>query len=286
MAEKDHTLLRKPIIIVGAPRSGTTMMMHIFNKHPRLAMFREPRLTWRYGNDGKSDMLQPKDARPEVCRHVRQTFAASIREQGKERFVEKTPANALRLGFVDRIFPDCKFLHTLRHGQDSILSYRDFWVNRTHGVRRDKLRQRLRELKLRQAPYYAKELVRRMLPKRITGPNLWGPRIPGIQSMVGELDVLDICCLQWRMCVEAACHYGRSLPRDRYMEFRLEDMNLELFDSIIEFCELDDCSTMRTHFREVYDPDTPLRRRGQADPEELERIRRWIEPTQQWLGYC
>ena len=286
MPESDDTLLKKPIIVIGAPRSGTSMLMRILNRHPNLALLHEPRLTWRYGNDNKSDQLGPQHARPDVCRHIRRTFAQAVRREGKQRLAEKTPANALRLGFVDQVFPDCKFIHTIRNGQDSILAIREKWMHKTHGVGAAKLMDRIKEMKLRQAPSYARELLRRLMPRRMTGPNLWGPRIAGIEAMRRELDVVDICCLQWRTCVEAACHYGRQLPHDRYMEYHIEQMSPQRLDAVIDFCELDNSRAMRDYFAEHYDPKHPGRRKKQADPADVQRIRQWIEPTLQWLGYA
>ena len=286
MAGRDDNLLHKPIVIIGAPRSGTTMLTRIFRLHPQIAVLVEPRLTWRYGNDGKSDMLLPSDARAEVCRNIRQSFANAVREQGKQRLAEKTPSNCLRLGFVEKVLPDCKFLHTIRNGMDSVLAMHDFWQNKSQVFQPGKMGERLHEFKLRQAPYYAKEVMRRLMPKRVTGPNLWGPRIPGLEKMRREMDTLEICCLQWRMCVELACQHGRSLPSDRYMEYKIEQMTPDLYDSILSFCELDDCAQMRQYFLGHYKPDKPGARSREADPADLERIRRWIEPTLQWLGYA
>src|SRR3990172_3334542 len=106
MTDADDSLLRKPIIIIGAPRSGTSLLLSVLGEHRRLAVLSEPRILWRWGNDAKSDLLRAEDARPEVCRHVRSAFADRVREQRRERFVEKTPSNALRPAFVERVFPD------------------------------------------------------------------------------------------------------------------------------------------------------------------------------------
>ena len=285
MVDSDDTLLRKPIIIIGAPRSGTTMLTRIFGQHPGLALLIEPRLTWRHGNHGKSDMLQPQDARPEVCRYIRRQFARTVRTKGGQRLVEKHPSNSLRMGFVDRIFPDCKFIHTIRDGRDAVLGMRDMWQNKSRGLRPDQVRHRIREVRLRQVPYYAKEFIHRLLPRRAARANLWGPRIPGIEHMRRELDILDICCLQWRMCVELACQYGRNLTPDRYMEYRIEEFTPAVLERIIKFCELDHCPQMMEFFRADFDPEKPGARSRAADPADLDHIQRWIEPTRRWLRY-
>ena len=201
MNHSDDELLKKPVIIVGPPRSGTTVLALILMQHPELTYLDEPRLVWRYGNDRKSDMLSPEDATPAVCAHIRSEFAKAVRESGRPRLLEKTPANSLRLGFVDRVLPDCKIIHIMRNGVESVLSIRRFWTQHAAGVKRSKLLQRLREVGLRRAPFYAKEMLRRSLGRRIPGmvnKPVWGPRIPGIDALLRDLDLLAVCALQWR----------------------------------------------------------------------------------------
>ena len=286
MSEADDALLARPIIIIGAPRSGTSLLLEVLGSHPRLAVLSEPRITWRFGNDRKSDLLRPEDARPAVRDHIRRRFAAMVREQGAERILEKTPSNALRPGFVDQVFPDCLFLNVTRHGVDASLSIRDAWQRRAgvRGVRRRRWMIRLREIDLRQLPRYGLELLRRALPG-LVGRGDWGPRLPGMQALMRELDPLELACLQWRMCTEIACQYGRRLPRGRYLELRLEDLTPERLREILAFCGLDDAPEVWESFRRHFDASQASRRRAQVDPAERERILTWIEPTLRWLGY-
>lgn len=86
------------------------------------------------------------------------------------------------------------------------------------------------------------------------------------------------------MSVEAACHYGRQLPTDRYMECRLEKMSPELLESVLEFCQLSMTPEVRTGFDAHFDKGLTTRRRDQANPEVLRTIQKWIGPTMQWLG--
>ncbi len=285
--------LQKPIIIIGAPRSGTTFLGKLFGAHPNVAYLVEPRMTWRYGNDRKSDMLRAEDARPEVCSYIRRAFAETVRNRGKQRLAEKTPSNALRLAFVDQVFPDCRFIHIIRNGFQSAVSIHHYWQNHTSGIGRHRVRkgvlsQRLRELSLRRVPYYAKEFARRIMPEalsRFSGPRVWGPRIPAIESLVCQLGVLEVCCLQWRMCVESACYYGRKLPPHRYMECKLEELTQDRVNAMFAFCELDNNPNVQTCFEQTFDPTRPAGRVPQIDPEQRQRILQWIEPTLRWLEY-
>ena len=241
MNEHSFPQLERPIVVIGSPRSGTSLLGNLLGEHPRLAHADEPRLTWKYGNDAKSDMLRAADARPEVCRYIRRTFAKLVQDSGKERLLEKTPSNSLRMEFVQRVLPGCQFIHIIRDGVESVLSIREFWQRYARGMVKVKMGQRLREINIRQAPHYFKEFIRRAMPHKLSGlvgQPVWGPRIPGLSGLLKDLSLLEVCCLQWRMSVECACHYGRQLPEDRYLECRLEDMSPELLESVLEFCQL------------------------------------------------
>jgi hypothetical protein len=288
MTNRLDTLLDRPIVVVGAPRSGTTLLGQLLGCHPTLAHVEEPRLTWRYGNDGKSDMLTPNDARPAVCRHIRSVFASAVQIAGRQRLIEKTPSNSLRMAFVDRVLPGCLFVHIIRDGVESTLAIRRFWQEHARGVIPRKLFERLREINPRQLPYYAREFVRRTMPRPLAGlvkQPVWGPRIPGIDGMLKELELIEVCALQWRTCVEAACNYGRQLPKDRYFELRLEDLTPEVMKSLLEFCQLGDSPEVWEAYQREFDPAQTAYRRAAAPPEEIETIRKWIEPTRKWLGY-
>jgi hypothetical protein len=284
-----HTdVLRRPIVVIGSPRSGTTILGQILARHPDLVYIEEPRLTWRHGNDKGSDLLRPEQARPEVITHIRDNFASKIREQGGRRLLEKTPSNSLRMGFVERVLPDCRFIHITRNGLDSVLSIRKFWQGHSGGIKPHKIRERLKEINVRRLPHYGKEMARRAAPKWMSGfvgPKVWGPRIPGVDGLVRDLDLLEVCCLQWRFCVEAALHHGRTLPPERYLQYRLEDISLESLSEILDFCELPPDPAVEAYFNEKFDPSLRGARKVDASPEEIRHIMEWIEPTMRWLGY-
>jgi hypothetical protein len=287
MTHLEDSALDRAIVVVGAPRSGTTLLGNLLANHPQLAHLQEPRLTWRFGNDSRSDRLLPADARPEVCRHIRASFAAAVLSQGRARLVEKTPSNALRIGFVDRVLPGCLFVHIIRDGVESTLAIRRFWQQHAHGVRPAKLWERLREMSPRQFPHYAREFLRRAAPKPLRGlvkPPVWGPRIPGIDGLVQDLDLIEVCALQWRMCVEAACNAGRTLPTHRYMECRLEQMSPELLRSILAFCQLEDSPEVWRAFERDFDEKQTAHRRAAAESADIDLIRQWTEPTMRWLA--
>jgi len=289
VATDAEAVLARPVLIVGSPRSGTATIAGMLRAHPDVAYLREPRLVWRFGNDDRSDMLEPSDARPEVIAHIRKAFAAMVRGQNGSRMVEKTPSNALRIPFVDAVLPDCRVVHVIRNGPDAIVAIRRKWLETPHGAstvrQKDRVRRHLREMDWRQMSSYAKEASRQFLPASLApvlGRRTWGPRLPGIDALVRELDLLEVCALQWRTCVERACHFGRMLGSDRYLEVRLEEMTVDTAKAIAVFCDLDHPAVV-DGFSRQYDPHMIVSRGDAIDSAERARIMAWIEPTIAYL---
>jgi hypothetical protein len=105
-----------------------------------------------------------------------------------------------------------------------------------------------------------------------------------MDELLRDLDLLEVCCLQWRWCVEAACRTGRKFPSDRYLECRLEDMGDDLLDRVLEFCRLPPSSEVKEAFASNFRPAQPQRRIVAANQQEINRIQGWIGPTMSWLG--
>ncbi|PXA03670.1 hypothetical protein DDZ13_10265 [Coraliomargarita sinensis] len=290
MNSSTDSLLREPIIIIGAPRSGTSFLSRLLSKHSQLAMLVEPRLTWKYGNDAKSDLLKSRDARPEVIEYIRGRFGDFVAKEGKSRLAEKTPSNALRLGFVDQIFPDAKYINIIRNGKDSALSIRSFWEKSStgfSGVNPGRLSQRLKEIRPKQIPYYAREFGHRMIGGVFTknGPAVWGPRLPGMAALAAELDPLEMACLQWRTCVELSCDYGRRLPSQRYLELRLEQLDSLAIERMLNFCGLGAEPAVEALYQDRFNQEKASARQKKMSKDENRILERWLQPTLEWLDY-
>lgn len=288
--------VREPIIILGAPRSGTSFVGQLLAGHPDVFYVAEPRLTWKYGNDRKSDALRPEDARPEVKQHIGAAFGKRLAASGRRRLVEKTPSNSLRPGFVDEVFPDCRFLNIQRHGVDAALSIQHRWTIRAGGInpgaqnphRGNRTVERLKELNVRRTFLYSGEYLRRAFPGvagRVLGPPLWGPRLPGMTSMVKDLELWEVAAQQWKACVETATTYGRRLPADRYLELQIEQFNHGTIEKILDFCGLTADPGVLDAFVSSWSPEQLAGSRRAAAPDEVARLTRTLEPTLNWLGY-
>ncbi len=275
--------VRQPVIILGAPRSGTTLLASILSAHSQVTVVGEPRLVWRYGNDGRSDQLRPEHATSAVVDHVHRTFAAALADG--QRLVEKTPANALRPRFVDAVFPDARYLHITRDGWGAVPSMRAFWERRAGGIDSKqvaKLGRRLREARPSQVPFYLSELLGRVTKGRHTA--LYGPRLAGLQGMADELGHLETSALQWRACVDQSAWFGRSLPSGRYLEVKLEALDRWAVAAIVEFCGLAPDAAVGARFDELYRV-ADARRQAPITDAERALVAPWVTAANQWLGY-
>jgi Sulfotransferase family len=277
--------VKAPIIILGAPRSGTTLLANVLGSHPDVTLAAEPRLVWRYGNDRRSDELRAEHATPRVVDHIHASFAAMLRERGATRLVEKSPSNSVRPAFVDAVFPDARFVHITRNGWGAVPAMRDFWARRGQGfdgkqVR--KLRRRVGEARLSQVPFYTWEVVRRVVP---TGHvPLYGPRLAGLQAIADELGRLEASARQWRTCVDQSSIFGRSLGPDRYLELRLEDLNADTIQQSLTFCGLAPSRAVIARFTAAFRREAAVRR-APLTVEERARIAPYVVPANAWLGY-
>ena len=112
-----------PVLVVGMPRSGTSLAEQILASHPDAAGAGEVAFWDRaYGAFGKAGFDAEAAAR--VLPDVARDYLAVLREAtgGAERVVDKMPANFLYLGLVHAAFPRARILHMRRHPLDTCLS--------------------------------------------------------------------------------------------------------------------------------------------------------------------
>lgn len=288
--------------MLGAPRSGTTLLADVLSLHPDVTVISEPRLVWRFGNDRRSDQLRAADATGRVVAHIHASFSTmlaerglaerglaerGLAERGGTRLVEKTPANAVRPRFVAAVFPDARFLHITRNGWGAVPSMRSFWERRSVGLDAKQVRKaqrRLREAQLSQLPHYAGELLRRVAPRRSGRSSLYGPRLAGLQAVVDELGHLEAAALQWRTCVEQTAAFGRSLGPDQFLELALETLDIGRLESALEFCGLAGSTPVLEDFSRRYDQRAATQQSA-LTPAEVEAVTPYIAPMNALLGY-
>lgn len=192
-------------IIIGAGRSGTNMLRDLLVQMPGLGTWPcdEINYIWRHGNaQHPTDELSPDQAPEPVVAFIRQAFDNIAKTQGLDRVVEKTCANSLRIGFVDRVFPDARYIYIVRDGRDVVASAMKRWrapLDLPYVLRK------ARYVPLTDVPYYGFRYLWNHLHRLSSGEGRqasWGPRFEGIEAALRSKTLAEVCALQWRRCVE------------------------------------------------------------------------------------
>lgn len=134
----------RPVIIVSPPRAGSTLLFETLAQAPdaftigkeshmlieSVAALRPEHRGW------DSNVLTAEDATEPVVRRLRDLFFSDLRDRRGTpppmngrflRVIEKTPKNALRIEFMDQLFPDARYIFLSRNARDEVSSMMDAW---------------------------------------------------------------------------------------------------------------------------------------------------------------
>lgn len=136
-------VFERPLFIVSAPRSGSTLLFETLSRAPGLHTIGNESHLLIEGvppldpaNRGfDSNRLTAEDATPEVVAALRQRFQAALRDRdgrppapgARVRMLEKTPKNALRIPFLRAVFPEARFVYLHRDPRQVLGSMLDGW---------------------------------------------------------------------------------------------------------------------------------------------------------------
>jgi hypothetical protein len=202
------------------------MLRSIIDSHPDVVCFpREINYVWRHGNTTlNTDELKPEHARFEVIRYIRGRFEKLRSKSNSQIIAEKTCANSLRVDFVHTVFPEARIIHLIRDGRAVAESARRCWKARPE-IRY--LLEKARYVPPRDIPYYGFRYLRYQfgrLTMHDTMQSSWGPRFAGLDELVKEKELIEVCGIQWKVCLEAAESAMRQLPSDQAITLRYEDI--------------------------------------------------------------
>jgi hypothetical protein len=142
-SESTRGPLRRPIFIVAAPRSGSTLLFETLAVSHEICtvggeghLLVESMPDLQPGAPGvESNRLVAEHAtaavaeqiRAQILNQLRDSLGRPISNDAHLRFLEKTPKNALRIPFFDRIFPDALFIFLWRDPRENLGSIIDAW---------------------------------------------------------------------------------------------------------------------------------------------------------------
>src|SRR5262249_15010011 len=132
----------RPIFIVAAPRSGSTLLFEtlacsgsLWTAGDETHGVIESHAELLPGAGVESHRLTAAHARPALAAAIIAAFAAKLRNRqghgpaagAAVRFLEKTPKNALRIPFFKSLFPDARFIFLWREPEENISSIMEAW---------------------------------------------------------------------------------------------------------------------------------------------------------------
>lgn len=192
--------LRRPVFIIGAPRSGTTFLGRCVAALPEVSYHFEPVATKaaaRYVHDGLWS-----ERRARLFYRCVYRWLLRIHLDGGRRLAEKTPRNCFLVGFLARAFPGARFLLIVRDGRDAALSLLDKpWLRRDGA-----------------------ETGRREPGGYPYGPWAWFWVEPERRAEFEATTDLHRCAWAWRRYNEAALDGLAALPGSASLELRYEDL--------------------------------------------------------------
>jgi hypothetical protein len=141
IVERSTLRFDRPLIILGAPRSGSSLLFETLAASPDLvtvggeshAQFESIPALRPALRGFASNRLEAHDATPATLDALKRGFAEALRDRdgarpaGSVRLLEKTPKNALRLPLLDALFPDALYLYLYREPHENISSLIEGW---------------------------------------------------------------------------------------------------------------------------------------------------------------
>jgi Sulfotransferase family len=197
----------KPILVLGCPRSGTSLLLEGLLRSPELRSVQsEGHILWdefHHPRDREwdSDALGADDVTAREREYVYCAIRLFVR---KRRFVDKTPESCLRIPYLDVLFPDAVFVFLRRRAAANVSSLMDAW------------RARPRFVKYR-------------LPEQLTGLGpLSGARwsfvlVPGWREL-RRAPLEEICARQYAACNEAVLEARSAIDSSRWIDVAYEDL--------------------------------------------------------------
>lgn len=142
VAIRQDPVFDRPVFILSPPRSGSTLLFELLTRAPAVytiggeshQMIEQVRGLSPRDRDFDSNALDASDASPARVQQLRSHFQVALRDRDGRpprtmpvRMLEKTPKNALRVKFLNAVFPGGRFVFLHRDARETIGSMIDAW---------------------------------------------------------------------------------------------------------------------------------------------------------------
>ena len=274
-----------PVVLIGAARSGTKFIRDVLASASGVRCVPyDVNYVWRHGAPTEShDALDPELLTDQQINYIRQSLFKLAKLGDDDILIEKTVSNSLRVKYVDKVFPNARYVHIVRDGRDVTESAMRQWLAKPDI---SALLRKLSEVPIGSHKYvywFARNFIAGALNGR-GGGRVWGPRFPSIFSIAGKASLAETCALQWRESVTRADEDLRALPdsANRVAVVRYEEFvkNEAVLVSLIDFLELPDQESILNTYRATCRPPDSNRWKLLADDDQavIERIAEAVMP--------
>lgn len=253
-----------PIILIGAARSGTKFLRDTLAAPGGMKCVPyDVNYVWRYGNENfPHDALTPGLLTDDKVQFIRRALFKLAKCSDEQVLVEKTVSNSFRINFVDKIFPNARYVHLVRDGRDVVESAMRQWQAKPD---LSALLKKLRGIPLGSSSYiywFTRNFIAGALNGRVGG-KVWGPRFPGIDDVVDRSSIAEVCALQWRESVLYAQAGLAALPDAgvRVFNIRYEDLinDENSLLKLLESLQIPNAEIAMQHYQSKRRPSPPQR---------------------------
>lgn len=216
----------QPIIIIGAPRSGTNMLRDVLCQFQKVGTWPcdEINYIWRHGNINiETDEFSVDMAQPKVKEFIRREFDNFAFDNDLSFLVEKTCANSLRVPFVDQVIPNAKYIFIVRDGFDVVGSASMRWKAQ---IDIHYLLKKVRYVPIYDLPYYGLKYISSHIYKFFSKEkrlSFWGPKFLGLDNALRNLSLKEVCAIQWKRCVDLSEQAFDKLPENQVIKIKYEE---------------------------------------------------------------
>lgn len=124
---------RQLVFLIGCGRSGTTILGSILSYHPDICYLFEPYHLWAaiepktdalnlYNQVDSNLIMDIQDWNQRAQIRFNRLILEYQHNKNNKILLEKTPLNAMRIGYINALAPQAKFIHLVRDGVDVSLS--------------------------------------------------------------------------------------------------------------------------------------------------------------------
>lgn len=225
--------MSQPVIIVGAPRSGTNMLRDVLTSAPGVTTWPcdEINFVWKHGNLDLDHDEIPASRADRMGRYLQSQFERRRRRAKADIVVEKTCATSLRVPFVARALPEAKFIFICRDGLDATASTMKRW-NAEFDL--GYTLKKVRYVPPTDFPRHLSDFVAKRVRQQVSGDarsdasdlkvsTWWGPRPHDFRELQRDHPLEELAFIQWQRCVEQSANALAELSEDRVLEVRYEE---------------------------------------------------------------